>query len=261
MRRFGTYLKTEAKVALRDPSLIFFVVFFPTMLLMFFSSTIGNRILETGYSFVDFYLPSVFMYAVLSSAIAGFAQITNHYQTRNIYNVYRNKGVSVSGYIIAQIIIQICFVLLGVSVSLIVGKYVYHANLTSFDKMIFLYAQIICACGILYLVGASFGLLFKSSGAASAVSTMFMFLLYFLSGMMVPISEVNDTVREISTKLMTTAMISNFSHTLNDRYLVLKLTDNQPQYFEPSIWIYVIWGVSIVSLFLLIVRRQVTGKR
>lgn len=261
MKKLFKYLKIEMKISLRDPSLIFFVVIFPTMLLVFFASTIGESITANGHSFVDFYLPSVFMYAVLSSAIAGFSQITNQYQTRNIYNLYRNKGVTVSLYIVAQIMIQICFVLIGVTVSLLVGKYAYHATLNSVDKMLFLYLQIIGSCAILYLLGASFGLLFKSSGAASAFSMMVMFLLYFFSGMMVPVLQFNDTLRAVSTKLITTAMISDFGKTLSDAYLISKIEGDTPVFFEPSIWIYVVWGVGIMCLFLLVVKRQVTGKR
>lgn len=261
MKKLFKYLTVEMKIALRDPSLIFFVIIFPTMLLVFFASTVGEQVRAGGHSFVEFYLPSVFMYAILSSAIAGFSQITNQYQTRNMYNLYRNKGLNVGLYIAAQIMIQIIFVLIGVSVALLVGKYMYAAKLNTLDKMIVLYMQVIGSCAILYLLGASFGLLFKSSGAASAFSMMVMFLLYFFSGMMVPVLQFNDTLRDISTRLMTTAMISDFSKTLNDNYLISKITNYGPEFFEPSIWIYVTWGVFIIAFFIIVMKRQVTGKR
>lgn len=256
------YLKIEFKVTLRDPALLFFVLIFPTMLLVFFTSTLGSGQTDLGgLKYVDWYLPSVFMYAIISSSLPGFAQIVHQYQTQNIYMIYRNKGISVVVYLIAQIIIQLLIVLISVTIALLVAKFVFDARLTDAGHFVILYSQIIMSCCILYLGGATLGLLFKTSGATSAVATVLMFILYFLSGMMIPLLQFNDTLRGGATKLITTAMISDFSYTLNGKYLVSNITNSDVHYFIPKWWIFPLWAVGMLSVFLICIKRKISGKR
>lgn len=260
MRNILKYLKLEMKLSLRDPSLIFFVIIFPSMLLTFFASTIGDEVYG-GLSFVDLYLPTVFMFAVLSSAIAGFSIMVNQYQSHGLYNLYRNKGVNVKVYIIAQSLIQIIFVLIGVTFALFVGKFFFSAKLASLDRLILLYGQIILACCILYLLGASFGLIFKSSGATSAFSMTIMFIIYFFSGMMIPVTQFNDFLRTISNGLITTEIISEFSKTLTNEHMVSQIVNNQPVFHQPNLWVTLLWTLGIILFFIFTLSKQVSAKR
>lgn len=256
------YLKLEFKMTMRDPALLFFVILFPTMLLVFFTSTLGSGKTDLGgLKYVDWYLPSVFMYAIISSSLPGFAQIVHQYKTENIYTVYKNKGISVGMYLIVQIIVQIFIVLVSVTLALLVAKFGFDAQLTDIQHLFILYGQIIVSCCILYLAGASIGLLFKTSGATSAVATVVMFIIYFLSGMMIPLLQFNDTLRGGATKLITTAMISDFSYTLNGSYLVSHITNNEIHYFIPDWWLIPLWAAGIGCLFLICIKRKVSGKR
>ena len=70
-KMISTTFVTELKLFLREPFAVFFTLMFPILLLVVFGSAYGGYGDETGYRFIDIYVPAIMATVIANVGIMG----------------------------------------------------------------------------------------------------------------------------------------------------------------------------------------------
>lgn len=189
MKKIMEYVWLEFKVQLRIPIALFFTICFPIMLLMVFVISTGNEVVYDNIHFVDLYLPVMMLLALFSGGIISFSVIVAGNRSEKVWQIYRLRGFKLYQIVLAQLTVSIFVSFISVILLIIVAKAIFNANIPEPKVFIsFLGVWIIIALAI-FLIGFVLGVFCKNEKVAQAVSTPIMFVLMFLSGIM-----INETV-------------------------------------------------------------------
>jgi ABC-2 type transport system permease protein len=213
---FSKYFFFELRLRFRNPAQIFFIFIFPIFLMVAFVSSIGKSI----PNFLDFDLPTIMMYAVLSASITSLSVQISEYQTNKLYTLFTQQGVQRSIYMIAQILSFLLVILLSTFAIFGVAHFVYNYQFPAFSKLLIFYTKLILYTIPFYFVALFIGLRSKNSTTASAIATPVMFVSFFLSGMMIPLSQLSGTLQDIAKNFFLTQLLSDLTHTLTGSYSV-----------------------------------------
>lgn len=191
-------LKVEAKLFAREPGSLFWVLAFPSLLLVGFGliptyqevdpSLGGNRI-------IDFYVPSVVLVALVTASLLSMPAALTTYRERGILRRMRTTPARPSDLLIAQLVLHAVAAVLGAALAIAIGRFVWDVAL---PKRLLAYGATLLLATLAGLaMGAVITALARTGKAAQAIGLAVFFPSMFASGIYVPIQVLPDAVRQI----------------------------------------------------------------
>ncbi len=186
----------------------FFLLIFPTMMLLIFGNIYGNEPndLYGGSGSVDMFIPA---YSGIVIAVTGLMNIPFtlcEYREKGIFKRYKATTSSPSYVILAQFVINATMTIVGMLILVLFGKLIYSIRLTAnlLECLFVFLISVFC----IFSVGFFIGGFAPNMKAASSIAYLTFFPMLFLSGATVPYEILPAAVREIAKFLPLTYTVS-----------------------------------------------------
>lgn len=195
MKKLIEYMWIELKVQFRIPISLFFTICFPIMLLTVFVIANGNNKIYDNIHFIDVYLPVMVLLSLFSSGITAFSVIVAGNRSEKVWQIYRLRGFKLYQIILAQLFVNIVVSFISLVLLVLFAKFVFNAHIPNTkDLFQFFIIWLIIALSI-FLLGFLIGVFCRNEKNAQAISTPIMFVLMFLSGIMINENIFPETIK------------------------------------------------------------------
>nr|WP_259751190.1 ABC transporter permease [Lactococcus cremoris] len=201
----------------RNPSQIFFVFIFPLFLMFAFSSSFGKSVPH----YIENNIASILLYSVLSASLTSLSVQIAEYQSGKIYQLFIQRGIKKIFYIAAQIASFMIIIFCSTIAILLVAHFSYHYDFPKLSILLVFYLKLYLYSLPFCLLAIIIRLLAKNTATASAIAMPIMFLSFFFSGMMIPLSQLSGGIRKIADHFFLTQLLSDLNHTLTSTYTVI----------------------------------------
>lgn len=204
-RGLSTLIRAELRLFLRDPGNVFFIVAFPTVLLIGMGYAIpGMRepITEVpepwlGLRAIDLFTP---LMLCVAAATAGLTAVPNYLASYRETGVLRRMSTTPmrpQGVLIAQAIVQLAGVAGGAALALAVGTLVFGSPLPENPVLALLVFLLVVSA--MFGIGVLIGGLAPKGATASGIGMLVYFPMLFLAGLWTPGPMMPDTIEAIAT--------------------------------------------------------------
>lgn len=215
--KFLKYFAFGLRLRYRNPSQIFFVFIFPLFLMFAFSSSFGKSVPH----YIENNIASILLYSVLSASLTSLSVQIAEYQSGKIYQLFIQRGIKKIFYIAAQIASFMIIIFCSTITILLVAHFSYHYDFPKLSILLVFYLKLYLYSLPFCLLAIIIGLLAKNTATASAIAMPIMFLSFFFSGMMIPLSQLSGGIRKIADHFFLTQLLSDLNHTLTSTYTVI----------------------------------------
>lgn len=204
-RGLGQLVRTELRLFLRDPGNAFFVLAFPTVLLIGMGYAIpGMREPVTdlpepwlGMRAVDLFTPLMLCVAAATSGLTSVSSYLASYRETGVLRRMATTPMRPRGVLLAQAIVQLLGVAGGAGLALLAGAVVFEtpapAN-PALTVLIFL-----LAVASMFGIGVLIGGLASKGTTASGIGMLVYFPMLFLAGLWTPGPLMPDAVAAVAT--------------------------------------------------------------
>lgn len=245
MKKILEYMKLEFKVQFRIPIALFFTIFFPVMLLLVFVISSENAVVYENVHFVDVYLPVMMLLTLFSSGITSFSIIVAGNRSEKVWQIYRLRGFKLYQIILVQLFVNIAISLFSVILLIVMSKILFNANIPDVKTLtIFLLIWLVIAIAV-FLIGFVIGVFSKNEKVAQAISTPIMFILMFLSGIMVKESIFPKGIQEILYYLPT----NQANKILVKYWTQIGEKSNDISWLVIIVWILIALAIVVIKLY------------
>ena len=195
--RFSELLKVEGKLAMREPYGVVGGIVFPLVLLVLFafiSRAVPGNVANTGYTVLQLYIPTIIVIGLISSAISLPNTLVRDREIGWLRRV-STTPVHPSRLLAAQMTLNLLFA--GVMVLMVIfgGEALFGAGLSVNIPLFVL--SIILSIAVIFSLGLVLAAIAPSQTAGSALGSVFMFGLLFLSGLWIQPSMVSGPLQTI----------------------------------------------------------------
>ncbi|GAA1372360.1 ABC transporter permease [Streptomyces beijiangensis] len=191
-------LKTEARLFRREPASLFWVMAFPTILLVILGSIPSFRHTDAslgGIRLVDAYVPVTVLMAMILAGLQAMPPVITGYRERGILRRMSTTPVRPHALLGAQMGLHGAAALLSALLSLAVGRIAFDVVLPRqvFGYLLALVLAILAALALGALVAA----IARTGKIASAIGSAVFFPMMFCAGVWVPVQAMPDTLAHI----------------------------------------------------------------
>lgn len=191
-------LKTEARLLLREPATLFWVLAFPTLLLCVLGAIPSNRERETdlgGLRVVDLYVPVAILLAVIMAGLQAMPPVLTGYRERGILRRMSTTPVRPGSLIGAHMVLHGAAITVSALLALAVGRIVFDVALPrQFGG--YLLALVLVTLATLAL-GATLSAVCRTTKITQAVGSAVFFPAMFASGVWLPVAAMPDILQRI----------------------------------------------------------------
>ncbi|MGW4892014.1 ABC transporter permease [Kitasatospora sp. NPDC004240] len=191
-------LRAEARLFLREPAGVFWMLVFPTLLLGILGAVPSFRTADEslgGIRPVDAYTPVAGLIALLTAGVAGMPPVITGYRERGILRRMSTTPVRPAALLGAQVVLYGAAALLSAVVSLAVGRIVFAVPLPR-QPLGHLLVLALAALGALAL-GAVISAFSRTSRIAGGVGSAVYFPMMFCAGTWVPVQAMPDALARV----------------------------------------------------------------
>ena len=220
----------------RNPDLLVGVTFQPIMFVVLFTYVFGGAIVTPGYDYIDFVLPGIVIQMIAFTGYATSLGISDDLR-KGLIDRFRSLPIARSAVIAGRTFSDIAMNVIALATMLAVGFIVgfsFNANA----------AEIVAGLVLVLLFGyamswvyAFIGLISSTPESASALITIIIFPLTFVSSVYVPTQSMPAVLRAIAN--------ANPITTIVDALRALWLGAHA----GTDIWVGLIWCVAIIAVF------------
>ena len=220
----------------RNPDLLVGVTFQPIMFVVLFTYVFGGAIVTPGYDYIDFFLPGIVIQMIAFTGYATSLGISDDLR-KGLIDRFRSLPIARSAVIAGRTFSDIAMNVIALATMLAVGFIVgfsFNANA----------AEIVAGLVLVLLFGyamswvyAFIGLISSTPESASALITIIIFPLTFVSLVYVPTQSMPAVLRAIAN--------ANPITTIVDALRALWLGAHA----GTDIWVGLIWCVAIIAVF------------
>jgi ABC transporter DrrB family efflux protein len=220
----------------RNPDLLVGVTFQPIMFVVLFTYVFGGAIVTPGYDYIDFFLPGIVIQMIAFTGYATSLGISDDLR-KGLIDRFRSLPIARSAVIAGRTFSDIAMNVIALATMLAVGFIVgfsFNANA----------AEIVAGLVLVLLFGyamswvyAFIGLISSTPESASALITIIIFPLTFVSSVYVPTQSMPAVLRAIAN--------ANPITTIVDALRALWLGAHA----GTDIWVGLIWCVAIIAVF------------
>jgi ABC-2 type transport system permease protein len=191
-------LKAEARLFLREPAALFWILAFPTILLCILGSIPSFReptADQNGLRVVDLYVPIAVLLAVITSGIQAMPPVLTGYRERGILRRMSTTPMRPGSLIGAQIALHGAAVAVSAPLALAVGRIVFDVAL---PRQFFGYLVALALATLATLaLGATVSAVGRTTKITQAVGSVVFFPAMFTAGVWLPVSAMPDTLQRI----------------------------------------------------------------
>lgn len=208
MRGTGALIRTELTLFLREPAAVFFTLAFPLMILLIFGTVFGNSPTAEydGYGSVDVSIQGYIAMVIGTVTLIGLPVTIAAYREFGILRRLRATPLSAAGVVIAHVVVNAVFAVIGVVLLVIAARLIYDVQLPRLPIGVAaawtLSFLAFCAVGFL-LAG-----LFSTARTAQAVGSAIYFPQLFLSGAALPRIMFPETLKDWTEPLPMTQTVT-----------------------------------------------------
>jgi len=220
----------------RNPDLLVGVTFQPIMFVVLFTYVFGGAIVTPGYDYIDFFLPGIVIQMIAFTGYATSLGISDDLR-KGLIDRFRSLPIARSAVIASRTFSYIAMNVIALATMLAVGFIVgfsFNANA----------AEIVAGLVLVLLFGyamswvyAFIGLISSTPESASALITIIIFPLTFVSSVYVPTQSMPAVLRAIAN--------ANPITTIVDALRALWLGAHA----GTDIWVGLLWCVAIIAVF------------
>jgi ABC transporter DrrB family efflux protein len=220
----------------RNPDLLVGVTFQPIMFVVLFTYVFGGAIVTPGYDYIDFFLPGIVIQMIAFTGYATSLGISDDLR-KGLIDRFRSLPIARSAVIAGRTLSDVAMNVIALATMVVVGFIVgfsFNANA----------AEIAAGFGLVLLFGyamswvyAFIGLISSTPESASALITIIIFPLTFVSSVYVPTQSMPEVLRAIAN--------ANPITTIVDALRALWL--GAPA--GTDIWVGLIWCAGIIAVF------------
>jgi ABC transporter DrrB family efflux protein len=220
----------------RNPDMLIGVTFQPIMFVVLFTYVFGGAIVTPGYKYIDFFLPGIVIQMIAFTGYATALGISDDLR-KGLIDRFRSLPIARSAVIAGRTFSDIAMNVIALATMVAVGFIVgFSFNSTA--------AEIVAGFGLVLLFGyamswvyAFIGLISSTPESASALITVIIFPLTFVSSAYVPTQSMPEVLRAIAN--------ANPVTTIVDAMRALWL--GAPA--GTDIWMSLVWCVGIIAVF------------
>ncbi|GGV60772.1 transport permease protein [Streptomyces longisporoflavus] len=197
-RASAAVLKAEFRIFRREPGALFWIMLFPTILLVVLGSIPSFRETDAGLGgirLVDAYVPVTVLLSLIMAGLQAMPPLITGYRERGILRRMSATPVRPSAVLGAQMGIHGAAALVSALLSLAVGRLVFDVPLPrqAFGYVLALLLAI--ACGL--ALGALVSALARTTKAATAIGSAVFFPSMFSAGVWLPVQAMPDALARI----------------------------------------------------------------
>ncbi|KIF76803.1 membrane protein [Streptomyces sp. 150FB] len=193
-------LRTEARLLTREPAILFWIVVFPTALLVILGSIPGFREADPslgGRRVIDLYVPVSALLAVIMAGLQAVPPILTGYRERGILRRMSTTPVRPHSLLGAQLVLlgggAFCSAVLAVAVGRLAFGVALPAQLAGYLVALVL----VTACSL--ALGGLISAVSRTQKAGQAIGSVVFFPSMFAAGVWLPVQTMPDLLRTIVT--------------------------------------------------------------
>jgi ABC-2 type transport system permease protein len=201
MTRLAPLIATEARLLVRDWTVLVFAFVFPPFVMLVLAGVFGNQP-TAGYGMRrpdDYYVAASIGVPVIALALVGLPVTLASYRERGVLRRFEAFGVSTANVIAAQAVVTLGLVLVGVTLVLALAAPTYGIPHVAHPAETVL--GLIAGAVTLVLLGIAVGLAAPTARAAQAIGLLAFFPLYLLGGGGPPKGAMTGAMHAISDAL------------------------------------------------------------
>lgn len=189
-------LAAEARLFLREPATLFWILGFPTLLLVVLGAIPSFR--ETGPDgtrVIDFYVPITIMLAAITAGVQSVPAVVSTYRERGVLRRITTTPARPGQLLSAQYAIHAAAVVVAGVIVTVVGRVVYDVPLPEAPLPYLLVLGLVVAASL--ATGGAIASLASTAKVAAAIGTAAFFVLMFTSGVWLPVPAMPDVMADI----------------------------------------------------------------
>lgn len=191
-------LRTEIRLFGREPGAIFWILLFPTLLLVILGSIPSFRDPDDslgGLRLVDTYVPITVLLGMILGGLQGMPQVLTGYRERGILRRMSTTPVRPIALLTAHMAVFAGAALVSALLALLVGRLAFHVRLPEqpFGYAVALVPAVLVALALGSVVSA----LSRTTKIAGAVGSAVLFPMMFCAGLWVPVQAMPDLMARI----------------------------------------------------------------
>ncbi|PRX46937.1 ABC-2 type transport system permease protein [Prauserella shujinwangii] len=188
---------TETRLFFREPTIVFFTLAFPPILLVILGLVPAFREPdENGIRMIGLYVPIIIVMSVALFALTSLSQLLATYRDKGVLRRMRTTPVKPRVLLGAQLVMSTVMSVATMLVVLAIGRLAFDVSLPR-QLPAYLVAYVLVAVSM-FAIGLLVASLAPTGRSASAIGTLLFFPLAFFAGLWVPRATMNDLLRTIS---------------------------------------------------------------
>lgn len=208
MRALVELTKIELKLFTRTFVNMFFVLGFPSMMLLIFGGIYGNQPSEIfgGRGTVDISVPAYTAMIIAVTGIMSLPLAVSGYREKKILKRYKATPMNPTDILVSQVIVNFIMTLIGMVLLLILAKLLFAVNLPTnlFSVFIAFLLSVMCIFSLGFLIAS----VSPGMKAASAIANIIYFPMIFLTGATLPLEVMPPIMIQISKVLPLTYSVN-----------------------------------------------------
>ncbi|HEY4280348.1 MAG TPA: ABC transporter permease [Conexibacter sp.] len=201
MTRLAALTIAEARLLMRDWTVIVFAFLFPPFTMLILAGVFGTE-RDEGFAMQrpdDYYVVASIAVPIVALAVIGLPVALASYRERGVLRRFAAFGVPPSRVVAAQALVTWALVAVGAVLVLAVAAPTY--GIPSIDRPLQTALGLLAATATLTLIGIAIGLAAPTARAAQAIGLLAFFPLYLLGGGGPPKDAMSGAMRSISDAL------------------------------------------------------------
>lgn len=191
-------LRSEARLFLREPGSLFWILAFPTVLMTILGLIPSFREYDDGLGgrrVIDLYVPVAVLLAMIMAGLQAMPPVLTGYRERGILRRMSTTPVRPSAVLGAQIVLHGAAALGSTLLVTAVGRIAFGVRLPGqpFGYLLALLLAVACVLALGALVCA----VSRTTKISAAIGSVVFFVMMFTAGVWVPVQTMPDTVRRI----------------------------------------------------------------
>lgn len=214
-----TVLRTEARLFLREPGALFWILVFPVGLIAILGAIPGFRVEKAdlgGFSVIDLFIPVSILVSMCLAAVQTMPQVILSYRDAGVLRRLRTTPLRPASLLTAQALLHAVTVLVSSVLVLTVGRLVFGTPLP--QSWLGYIVAFLLALVASFSVGTLVTALSPNIRIGSAVSTIVVFPMLFTAGVWSPVQAMPHVLRVIvdatplgaASEAMTESMAGHF---------------------------------------------------
>ncbi|MCU1685654.1 MAG: transporter [Amycolatopsis sp.] len=185
MNALAKLTRTEAKLQLRTPTFLLLGALFPSVILLAVGSIPGmQQSYQGGPRFIDAWAPSLIVMAITVLGLQSIPAYLATYRERGILRRLATTPVHPGKLLLAQLVINVVVVLIGVGLLLVVGATVFHIPGPKHPLGFAL--ALVVGIGSVFGIGLLAAALARTSRGAGGLAAIALFPVMILGGVYLP---------------------------------------------------------------------------